>query len=274
MSHADTAIPDRLERVRGVARDWWLFVLRGVVAILFGVIAFVFPLAGLAGLLAFLAAWMLVDGLVTLWHAIAGPKERQGIWFWLDGLVSLAAAAAIFFLPGLSALTLVIVAGAWFAATGVFEIVAAFRRRSVLLGLAGLASLALGALVLLMPGPGLLGLVWLVAAQAVVFGILLVSLGIRLRRVAQDPAAAEREYARERPGAVPPAAGTTAATAPGASPAIAPTAVPAVGTGTAAPIAAPVMPGAVPPANDPRAAGNDADAAEAARRAARDRGVA
>ena len=76
----------------------------------------------------------------------------------------------------LGAVALVIVAGAWWAATGVFEIVAAVRRGSWLLGLAGLASLVLGALVLAFPGPGLLMLVWFAAIQAVLFGVLLMVL--------------------------------------------------------------------------------------------------
>ncbi len=189
-SPAGTAAAEgRIALVHGLARGWWLFLLRGAVAILFGVIALASPALGLAALLGFLGGWMLVEGVFTIGQAIAGPAERHGLWFWLDGLVSLLAAAAIFLAPGLSSLALVIVAGAWWAATGVFQIVAGFRRESWLLGLAGVASLVLGVAVLALPGPGLLALIWLVALQALVFGALLISLGWRLRRVAQDDAA-------------------------------------------------------------------------------------
>lgn len=252
--------PDRHRRpeaIHGLARDWWLFALRGVVAIAFGAVALLNPVAGLIGLLSFIAAWMLVDGVFTLWQAITGPRERQGVWFWLDGILSLLAAAVIFLAPGLSTVALVLVAGAWWAATGVVEIIAAFRRGSLLLGLAGLASLALGVLVLLAPGPGLLWIVWYAAAMAILFGALMISTGLRLRRVAQDPAAVEREFpspAAHRhdtteavmrddatmtaAAATPLAAGAASspAVAPGATSAIAPTAIPAVGAaGTGAP---------------------------------------
>lgn len=227
--------------MRGFARGWWLFLLRGVVAIAFGVIALANPALGLIGLLAFLAAWMLFDGVFTIAHAIAGPREPHGIWFWLDGIVSILAAAVIFLAPGLSAVALVIVAGAWWAVTGGFEIVAAVRQRSWLLGLAGLASLALGLLVLAWPGPGLLALVWFAAIQALLFGGLMIALGLRLRRVA-----ARRMEAAASAGGGSASAGASGAGkapfAPGATnSAIAPTGVPAVDAGEPA----------SPPANDP-----------------------
>ena len=148
----------------------------------------------------------------------------------------------------LPAAGLVVVAGAWWAATGLFEVVAAFRRSSLLLGAAGLASLVFGVLVLAMPGPGLLVLVWLAAIQAVVFGALLITLGMRLRRVAQNSETDARTQAEDRAlgdrvrtaGA---GASQPAATDAGA---IAPTGVPKVG-------------GEEPrPANDPGARGRGA----------------
>lgn len=251
----DAPAHGRFALIRGLAEGWWLFLLRGVAAIAFGVVAMANPLLGLIGLLGFLGAWMLVDGLFTLWQAITGPSERHGVWFWLDGILSLLAAAAIFVMPGLSSVALVIVAGAWWAATGVFEIVAAVRRESWLLGLAGLASLVLGGLVLAFPGPGLLMLVWFAAIQAVVFGVLLITLGVRLRRVAKDSNANERrlEEAQATGAHVPAAPGAppteiSPAVAPGAvTGAIAPTAVPAVDTGEPN-----------PPANDPGRRGRGA----------------
>ena len=236
----------RIELIRDLAEGWWLFVLRGVVAIAFGVVAMVNPLVGLAGLLGFIAAWMLVDGLFTLWQAITGPAERHGIWFWLDGLVSLLGAAVIFLLPGLSSVALVVVAGAWWAVTGLFEIVAAFRRSSLLLGFAGLASLVFGVLVLAMPGPGLLVLVWLAAIQAVVFGALLITLGMRLRRVAQNSETDARTQAEDR------ALGARVRTAGASQPA-------ATDAGAIAPTGVPKVGGEEPrPANDPGARGRGA----------------
>ena len=220
--------------MRGLARGWWLFLLRGAVAIAFGLIALANPVLGLIGLLAFLGAWMLLDGVFTIGQAIAGPRERHGFWFWLDGIVSLLAAAAIFLAPGLSAVALLIVAGAWWAATGVFEVVAAVRQRSWLLGLAGLASLALGVLVLILPGPGLLALVWLVALQALLFGGLMIGLGVRLRRVAKGMeamAGGQPVLAAAAAAAGPPGIAETPFVPGAIGGAIAPTGVPAVDTG-------------------------------------------
>ncbi len=184
----EDALPTtRFGLVRLLARGWWVFLLRGAVSILFGAMAFALPAAGLAVMLAFLAAWMAVDGAATLYQAVAGPPERHGIWFWVDGLLSLAAAAALLLAPGLSALVLVLITGVWMAATGVFRLVMAFRVGSVLLGLLGAVTVFIGAWLVAQPGPGLLALIWLVGLQALIGGGILLGLGWRLRRVHHDP---------------------------------------------------------------------------------------
>lgn len=168
--------------LRGMAQHWWAFVLRGVVAILFGILAFLYPGLGLVTLLAFLAAWFAVDGAATIWVAIAGRGDH-GLWTWIDGLLSLAAAAILVFMPGLSAVMLVLVAGFWGVAVGVARLVLAFRAADVLLGLLGAVTIFIGAWLLMRPGPGLLALVWLIAIEAIAMGAILVALGIRLKRL-------------------------------------------------------------------------------------------
>ena len=195
MSGTDTATPSPLPGlppgqfplIRLMAQGWWVFVLRGVVAILFGLIAFLAPGMGLAFLLGLLAAWMAIDGISTLYQAIKGPPERHGFWFWLDGIASIAAAAAILFLPGLSAIMLVFITGIWSIMIGVFRLVLAFRLKSVLMGLFGAVSAFFGVWLLVNPGPGLLALIWIVGIEAVVAGALMIGLGWRLRRVRNDP---------------------------------------------------------------------------------------
>ena len=153
----------RFALVRLMARGWWMFILRGVLSIGFGVLAFLAPALGLAVMLGFLAAWMALDGVGTLYQAMAGPPERHGIWFWVDGLVSLlAAAAALLVAPLVSALALVLVTGFWSIAVGVFRLVMAFRLGSVLMGLFGAVSVFFGAWLISAPGPGLLALIWMV----------------------------------------------------------------------------------------------------------------
>ncbi|MBR0679949.1 hypothetical protein GXW74_05580 [Roseomonas eburnea] len=177
--------------LRGMARHWWAFVLRGAAAILFGVLAFVFPGLGLVTLLAFLAAWLAVEGVATIWVAVAG-KGEHGVWTWIDGLLSLAAAAILLFMPGLSAVMLVLIAGFWGVAVGVARLVLAFRAADVLLGLLGAVTVLFGAWLLARPGPGLIALVWLVALEAVAMGVILVALGFRLKRLSTEGAATPR----------------------------------------------------------------------------------
>ncbi|MBX6741606.1 MAG: DUF308 domain-containing protein [Acetobacteraceae bacterium] len=170
-----------------MARGWWVFVLRGVVAILFGILAFLLPGLGLAVIIGILAAWMLLDGIGTLYQAVKGPPERHGFWFWLDGIVSIIAAAALLFMPLASALALVLVAGVWSIMIGVFRLVLAFRLASVLMGLLGALNIFIGAWLIAQPGPGLLALIWVVGLEAIIAGVLMIGLGWRLRRVHHDP---------------------------------------------------------------------------------------
>ncbi|MBL6080135.1 DUF308 domain-containing protein [Belnapia sp. T18] len=177
----------RFPLVRLMARGWWMFMLRGVLAILFGLLAFMVPGLGLAVILGCLAAWMALDGAGTLYQAVKGPPERHGAWFWVDGILSLVAAAALLLAPVASAIGLVFLVAAWSVVTGVVRLVMAFRLGSVLMGLFGAISVFIGAWMIAAPGAGLLALIWLVAIQAVATGAVLLGLGWRLRRVAHDP---------------------------------------------------------------------------------------
>ena len=189
MTEAPHGLPghDRVAILRGMARHWWAFVLRGVAAVVFGVLTLLNPGLSLFVLLAFLAAWLAVDGVATIWVAVAG-KGEHGTWTWIDGLVSLAAAAILLFMPGLSAVMLVFVAGFWGVAVGVARLVLAFRAADVLLGLLGAVTVLFGAVLLTRPGQGLLALVWIVAIEALVMGAILVALGFRLKRLAPGAA--------------------------------------------------------------------------------------
>ncbi|HEV7265546.1 MAG TPA: DUF308 domain-containing protein [Falsiroseomonas sp.] len=189
----------RFGAVRALARSWWLFLLRGVVGILFGALVFLFPGPGLLVLLAFLAAWMLVDGVASLIQAVRDDpdptgRRRSRTWLALDGVLSLLLAAVILLLPGLSAVALVIAAvalviavGAWAIAVGGLRVVLGWRAGDWMLGLLGALSVLIGLWLVIAPGPGLLALVWLVGIQAIVVGVLFLALGWRLRRIARDP---------------------------------------------------------------------------------------
>jgi uncharacterized membrane protein HdeD (DUF308 family) len=175
--------------VRLMARSWWVFVLRGVAAILFGLLAFVFPGLGLVFILAFLAGWMVIDGVGSIYQATRShpPGERSRTWLWIDGIIALLAAAVVLFMPGVSAFGLVIVTGAWFLVAGLARLMLAFRLSSVLMGLLGAVNVLIGAWLIISPGSGLLAVIWLVALEAIAMGALMVGLGWRLRGIHADP---------------------------------------------------------------------------------------
>ncbi|TCZ64366.1 HdeD family acid-resistance protein [Roseicella aquatilis] len=190
MSDSPAATPSltgHFHLVRQMARGWWVFVLRGVVAILFGLMAFLAPGAGLAFMLGILAAWMAIDGVSTLYQAVKGPPERHGFWFWLDGIASILFALAILLVPTAASLMLVYITSFWSIATGVFRLILAFRLGSILMGVFGALAIFFGAWLLMNPGPGLLALIWIVGIEAVAIGILMIGFGWRLRRVHNDP---------------------------------------------------------------------------------------
>jgi uncharacterized membrane protein HdeD (DUF308 family) len=176
--------------LRVMARGWWVFALRGVASILFGLMAFIFPGLGLVLILTFLAAWMIVDGVASLYQAIthgADPRGRSRIWLWIDGLISLGAAAVLLLLPDAAGFGLVIVTGAWFLVAGLARLMLAFRLSSALLGVLGAVSIFIGAWLIAQPGPGLLAVIWLIGMEAVAMGVLMIGLGWRLRRIHADP---------------------------------------------------------------------------------------
>lgn len=184
MSQTDPGVPNRAALLHMMADHWWLFALRGVIAILFGIVVFMMPGPALFTILIFMAAWLAVDGVATIWHGVRGQSTGSGMWFWLDGIISIVAAAVLMFAPGASAFALVIIAGVWSVMVGATRLVLAFRGGHVLLGALGALSIVLGVWLLLNPGPGLLALIWLVGIEAVAAGILLLVMAFRLRGIA------------------------------------------------------------------------------------------
>jgi len=178
----------RFPMVREMAKGWWVFALRGAAAILFGILITFNPGLGFAVIVGFLAAWMLIDGVGTLYHAVKGPAEKQRMWFWIDGIVSLVAAAGLLFLPWqATGSVLVFVVGFWTMFTGAIRLIMAFRIGSILLGLLGAIAVFFGVWLIMNPGPGLLVLIWIVAFEAILMGGMLLAFAFRLRKIANDP---------------------------------------------------------------------------------------
>lgn len=170
-----------------LARHWWVLLLRGLIAIAFGVLAWFQPGVTLAALILLFGVYVFADGILGVGTAIAGRKQHEHWWvLLLWGLVGMAVGILAFMAPGITALALLFYIAVWAIATGVLEIVAATRLRKEIAGewllvLGGLASVVFGAVLVARPGVGALAVIWLIAAYAVLFGILLVLLAFRVR---------------------------------------------------------------------------------------------
>jgi uncharacterized membrane protein HdeD (DUF308 family) len=172
-----------------LSRWWWTFILRGLLAIAFGILVFVAPVWGLAILVALFGVWALIDGAASVWTGIRTRTVDRNWWLEiLEGLVSILAGLIALVLPGFAAEVLVLLIGVWAIVTGVFQIWAAIRLREQIrgefwLGLAGVASILFGVILLVFPAGGALALVWLIGSAAIVIGVFLTILGWRLRSI-------------------------------------------------------------------------------------------
>src|SRR5262245_9311159 len=172
--------------LRLMARNWWLLVLRGVFAILFGLIAWTMPGVTLRALILIWGAYAFLDGVLAFVAAFFGSAGSPWWVLVFEGLVGIAAAGAAFFFPGVTAVVLLLVIAMWAIITGILEIVEAIRLRKEIegefwLGLAGAGSVVFGLLLIARPGLGALAVVWMIGLYALLFGGVLVALGFRMR---------------------------------------------------------------------------------------------
>lgn len=167
--------------------SWWALVLRGLAAIAFGILAFLWPHITVTVLVFLWGAYALVDGVFAIAAGIKSYEKSKRWWvLLLEGLLSVAAGVLAFVIPGITALVLLLLIAAWAIVTGAFEIGAAIQLRKYitgewLLALAGAASVLFGFALLINPNAGAIAVVWLIGAYAVLFGVLLVALGFRLK---------------------------------------------------------------------------------------------
>jgi uncharacterized membrane protein HdeD (DUF308 family) len=169
----------------GLVDNWWMFAVRGVLALIFGVLALLHPLAALMAIVFVFGVWALVDGVSALTLAFAGPRSWQ---LALVGVLGIATGAITFFWPGLTALGLYAAVAVWSIVRGVLEIALAVELRRIIRGelwliLGGLTSILFGALLIALPLAGVLALAWLVGVYAIAFGIIMCALALRLRRL-------------------------------------------------------------------------------------------
>lgn len=167
--------------------NWWALVVRGIAAIIFGILTFIWPGASIAVLVVLFGVYAFIDGVFAIISAIrAAEHHRRWGAFAIQGIVGILIGLFAFFTPISAAALFVSVVGAWAIITGIFEIVAAIRLRAHIPGewsliLTGGLSIAFGILIFFAPLAGAVALVWIIAIYAILFGILWLNLGFRLR---------------------------------------------------------------------------------------------
>jgi uncharacterized membrane protein HdeD (DUF308 family) len=186
-----------------LVQNWWLFLLRGILGIIFGLLALIFPGPTMLSLVLLFSAYMLVDGITGIISAVRAIRRKEDRWGLLifEGLLNIAVGIAAVVWPDLTVIAFVWLVAAWAIVTGGLMTAVGFRlniehgRWWMVLG--GLLSLAYGVLLIITPLIGAIVLTWWIGAYALVFGIALVIFSLKLR---------SRQHERVNPTAV----GTTA----------------------------------------------------------------
>jgi uncharacterized membrane protein HdeD (DUF308 family) len=181
-------VEQTLERsVDTIVRNWWLVALRGLAALLFGVLTIFRPGVTLAALILLFGAYAIANGVFAIVAAIANRRgEPHWVSLLISGALSIALGILTFFMPGVTGLVLLYLIAAWAIVTGVSEIATAVRLRRVITGewiliLAGVLSVLFGLVLVVFPGAGALAVTLWIGTYAIMLGILLLALAFRLR---------------------------------------------------------------------------------------------
>ena len=204
--------------VHVLARNWWALLIRGIAAVIFGILAFLWPGTTWVVIGILFGAYAFVDGIFAIVAAVRAAQAHERWWpFLLEGTVGLIIAAIVFYDLGVALLAIYFMITFWAFVTGVLEIVAAVHLRRQLanewlLILAGICSIVFGALMVWHPVAGMLAAIWIIAIYAIVFGIVMIGFSLRLRKLAHEcfptiaVAAATPSPAAPAPGNPPPPA--------------------------------------------------------------------
>jgi len=172
--------------LHALAKNWWMLLLRGIAAIIFGVLALTWPGMTLLTLILFYGAYALIDGVLAIVAAITGGALLPRWWLAIVGLLGIAAGLLTFVMPGLTAIVLLYFIAGWAIATGVFQVIGAIKLRKEIdnewfLILCGIISVLFGVAMIAAPGAGALALITVIGIYAVLIGVLLVALSFRLK---------------------------------------------------------------------------------------------
>jgi uncharacterized membrane protein HdeD (DUF308 family) len=184
-----------------MSQYWWVLLLRGAVAIAFGIVALTYPGLTLASLVLYFAAFAFVDGVATVFHAFGGRNEIESWWvLLLEGLLGIAFGVITYQAPAITTLVLLLYIGFWAMGTGLLRIILAVRLRHEIEGewwmaLGGLASILFGAIMIARPGEGAIAALTVIGAWSIVTGFSLVFLAFRVRSVRRKVGAFKEKLA-------------------------------------------------------------------------------
>lgn len=171
-----------------LSRYWWVLVVRGVIAILFGVLAFTLPVATVAALVLVFGAFALADGIFAVVTAVVGRRMSTDWWILLaQGLLGIAIGSLTLFNPLITAVALLVYIAIWAIVAGVLQLVTAVKLRRELTGewrlaLGGILGAAFGIAMLWRPAAGALAVLWVIGSYAIVWGVMLMIGGFDIHR--------------------------------------------------------------------------------------------
>lgn len=178
-----------LKPMNGLARHWWVLAVRGVAALIFGILVFVLPGAALLILVYLFAAYALIDGIFALIGAarFASGNLRGELALIIEGAVGVLVAAITYLQPAITAIAFAYIVAAWAIVTGVLAVVSALRARVHVPGdwlwlLSGIASIVLGIAIAIFPLAGVLAYTYMIGIYAIIAGVALLGVAFRLRR--------------------------------------------------------------------------------------------
>lgn len=182
--------------LHALARNWWALLIRGIAAVIFGVLAFLWPGATWVAIGILFGAYAFVDGIFAIVSTVRAAEAHERWWpFLIEGIIGLVIAGITFYDIRITLFALYFTIAAWAFITGILEIIAAIQLRKVIpneiwMIIGGLASIAFGVLMVYYPLAGAVTVAWLIGAYAIVFGITMIALSFRLKSHAETHATA------------------------------------------------------------------------------------
>ncbi|MCO6508740.1 MAG: HdeD family acid-resistance protein [Snodgrassella sp.] len=173
-----------------LSENWWMVLIRGGAALIFGLLTWFYPFISILIMVMFFGIYALIDGVLGVVIAINGRRTHQDWWLMLIwGMVSILAGIMTFFVPGITWLVLITFIAIWSLVSGILQIIAAIRLRKSIRGegwmiVAGMLSVLVGIILFVNPVQGGIALTWVIGVYAALFGVMNIALAFRLRRFA------------------------------------------------------------------------------------------